>query len=116
MLIQTYPPMLPTRPCDFCLALQDDSVFADFKLDEHGRAHLVRISYDGYGCCHPEFNADRGYMCREDTKQLLDLIESDKVQHPDAARILSTFFSQHQDDIWADALRDHELLCDQQGD
>ena len=30
---ETYPPMLPTRPCRFCLSLQHDSVFADFDVD-----------------------------------------------------------------------------------
>ena len=42
--------MLPTRPCRYCLGLQDDSVFADFDIDNKGQAFLFRISFDGIGC------------------------------------------------------------------
>lgn len=42
---------IPTRPCHFMLGMQDDCVFADFDIDENGCLYLVRISYDGYGCC-----------------------------------------------------------------
>jgi hypothetical protein len=37
MDIALYPPMVPTRPCLFCLSLQGGSVFADFR-----RARLRR--------------------------------------------------------------------------
>jgi hypothetical protein len=50
MDIALYPPMLPTRPCRFCLSLQGASVFADFDVDADGRVFAVRVSFDGYGC------------------------------------------------------------------
>ncbi|MFV0468707.1 MAG: hypothetical protein ACK5MK_07260 [Dysgonomonas sp.] len=46
--------LMPTRPCDYGLASQGDSVFADFGISEKGSLYLVRISYDGYGCCEPK--------------------------------------------------------------
>ena len=105
-----YPPMLPTRPCAFCLSLRGGSVFADFGVDHRGRAYLVRISFDGYGCCQPGWRTRLGRMSKSDTELLLAAVESDEVDTPAIARILRTYFSQNRDLLWPDALADHELL------
>ncbi len=44
--------LMPPRPCNYGLALQDDSVFADFGLSEKGSLYLVRISYAGLTHVH----------------------------------------------------------------
>jgi hypothetical protein len=101
--IQNYPPF---RECRFCLSLQDDSVFADFDLDEEGRAFLRRISFDGYGCCYGEFKK----MALDDSRVLVDSVERDAVQDPKIEVVLRTYFEQNADVIWSDALATHELL------
>lgn len=48
--IQLYKPM-ETRPCCYCLSLQGGAAFSDFNIDIDKCLYLVRISFDGYGCC-----------------------------------------------------------------
>lgn len=53
MDIRRYVP-INMRPCKYGLALQGDSVFADFGLSKEGSLFLIRISFDGHGCCEPK--------------------------------------------------------------
>jgi len=110
MEIHNYPPMLPTRPCKFCLSLQGGSVFADVDVDKAGQAYIVRISYDGYGCCDPGFSADAGRMSKHDTDILLEAVSRDQVDTATVAAILSEYFTRHQEAMWSDALSDHGLI------
>ena len=107
MDIRTYPPMVPTRPCRYCLSLQDDSVFADFDVNDEGRIYLRRISFDGYGCCN--INSAR-LMSENVSRNFVRWIESDEVDHDAMRETLSEYFRDNQDAIWADALKDHELI------
>ena len=107
MDIALYPPMLPSRPCRFCLSLQGGSVFADFDVDRDGRVFVVRISFDGHGCCRAP--ADVGRMTVRDSEALLAMVQQGSVL-PTAAEILRTYFQQNRDAFWSDALADHGLL------
>lgn len=100
--------MPPSRPSRYCLSLQDDSVFADFDLDDNGRIFLLRISFDGYGCC-PTAESARA-MSTEDSNEFVSLIESDGVNTSEMRSILSRYFSENSDVIWKDALMEHELI------
>jgi len=107
MEIALYPPMLPSRPCRFCLSLQGDSVFADFDVDPDGRVFAVRVSFDGYGCCHAP--VDIGRMTEHDSQALLAMVEHDALSAA-ATKILRTYFRTNRDVLWSDALVDHDLL------
>ena len=101
--------MLPTRPCRYCLGLQGDSVFADFDVDNEGRVFLVRISFDGFGCCRtPEARA----MDTDTSRTWIDLVEADSVGSDELSVILSRYFEDNSDVIWKDALKEHDLLSD----
>lgn len=100
--------MPPSRPSLHCLALQEDSVFADFDIDSEGRVFLVRISFDGYGCCTTAENIRP--MNIDLSRSWLELIETDRVQSEEMAAILSQYFFANKDIIWADALEEHGLL------
>ncbi|SRR6185312_5341044 len=97
-----------TRPCRFCLCLQGGSVFADFDVDSEGRAHIVRISFDGYGCCATAGKVSR--LSIEDSRALIEGIDSDEVNCDEVSRILYRYLDQNKDVIWRDALAEHELL------
>lgn len=101
---------MPTRPCRYCLALQDDSVFADFELDENGCLYLVRISFDGYGCCEPDSKTKLGRLNREQSKLLIELIEANNFKKPTASQILSEYLKENRKFLWEDALSDHGLI------
>lgn len=97
-----------TRPCDFCLCLQGGSVFADFNIDSDGRVYLVRISFDGYGCCNTDDNATK--LSLPESQALLELVETDDVNRNEVRAILYRYFDQNKNVIRRDALEDHELL------
>ena len=103
--VQVYPTM-PTRPCRFCLSLQDDSVFADFDVDPEGRAFLRRISFDGYGCCKGDFTK----MSFEESRVLIEAAESGALEDPKIDALLRGYFGKNVGTIWSDALASHELL------
>ncbi len=107
--IRSLEPM-PTRPCRYCLAMQDDSVFADFDVDDNGCVYIVRISYDGYGCCHPDKNGMPGVMGSEMSESFITLIEKNDLNKTEASSILSQYLKENKEVFWEDALRDHELI------
>lgn len=97
------------RPCKFCLGLQDDSVFADFDLDENGCVILLRISFDGFGCCRTA--GETRPMNLERSRQFIHLVENNDMSDT-LALILLEFFSDNSDVISRDALDQHSLLID----
>jgi len=98
---------MPTRPCKYCLALQDDSVFADFQMDEYGCLYLVRISYDGFGCCTPKISI--GKIDAINSLHLITAIESDNFTTK-VNEILRSYFHTNKDELWEDALLEHKLI------
>ena len=84
---------LSTRPCRYCFALQDDSVFADFEVDSNGCLYLVRISFDGYGCCNISSKIQIGRVEYNKSDQLIKQIENDDFENSEASEILEGYFS-----------------------
>ena len=108
MEIRKFDSMSPSRSSRYCLSLQDDCVFADFDIDDQGRIFLLRISFDGYGCCETvEFARS---MSAEDSNEFVTLIETERVNSPKMRAILSRFLTDNSDVIWKDALLEHELI------
>lgn len=99
---------VPTRPCSFSLCLQGGSVFADFDIDPDGRVFLIRISFDGYGCCDTGGNISR--MAMDDSRTLSQLVETDDVDCDEVRQILRRYFQLNKEVIWRDALEEHELI------
>lgn len=97
-----------TRPCYFCLCLQGGSVFADFNLDSDGRAYLVRISFDGYGCCDTEGKVTR--LSLDESQTLIKQFVADDVNRDEVREILHRYFDQNKNVIWRHALEEYALL------
>ena len=104
--VQTYP-VIPTRPCSFCLCLQGGSVFADFEMDDADTIALRRISFDGYGCCEVESTTR---MSSGDSRLLLDAIARGELESVQVEEVLRRYFRESKDVIWSDALAEHDLL------
>ncbi len=62
--------MPPTRPADYYLGYLEGCVFLDFNHVDHDRVCLIRISFDGYGCC--ELPPDAIPLSEEDSKAFKD--------------------------------------------
>jgi hypothetical protein len=105
--VQTYP-VMPTRPCSFCLCLQGGSVFADFDSNDADIVSLRRISFDGYGCCRVGESITK--MSSEDSRLLLDAIARGDVESVGVEGVLRRYFRENKDVIWSDALAEHDLL------
>jgi len=108
MEISSYVWTTGTRPCSFCLCLQRGCVFADFNIDSDGRVYLVRISFDGYGCCPTEGKVSR--MPLDESQTLVRRVDTDDVDRDEIREILYRYFDENQGLIWPDALVDHGLL------
>ena len=99
---------LPSRPCDFCLSLQDDSVFADFSRDDSGLIFLERISFDGFGC-HSSIERVLK-MNSEDSDALYAEIQNGTVDSATAQHVLRNYFASSRTVLWEDALVEHSLV------
>lgn len=99
--------VMESRPCSFCLCLQDGSVFADFDADDQGIIALRRISFDCYGCCNVDALLT---MSADDSRRLLDAIAHGDFESTQIERVLRQFFREHQRILWIDALTAHDLL------
>lgn len=101
-------PVMPSRPCSFCLCLLGGSVFADFDTDDARIVSLSRISFDGFGCC-----AVKGYvrnMDPVDSRSLLAALAQVTLMNAQVEEILRRYFRENKDVIWSDALLEHGLL------
>ncbi len=91
----------------FCLNL--GSVFADFDVEARtGRLFLLRISFDGYGCC--DAPAGIGRMTLDESKALLEATERRAVDVGVALPILRRSFRENEPLLRSDALREHDLV------
>lgn len=105
--VETYP-VMPTRPCSFCLCLQGGSVFADFDKDDAHIVSLRRISFDGYGCCSVGDSITK--MSSADSRLLLGAIDCGELETVEVEGVLRRYFRENKDVIWSDALAEHDLL------
>ncbi|MGM8227198.1 hypothetical protein ACSV5M_11480 [Cellvibrio sp. ARAG 10.3] len=94
---------MPTRPCDYSLGLQEDSVFMDLSLDQQGCFCLVRISFDGYGCCNlSEIEQEKSTMNSTESSLLKALLDSGDYDNQCIGEILSKFLYEFKDLVWED--------------
>lgn len=97
------------RSCRVGLSLNLGSVFADFDIDPTtGQMVLVRISFDGYGCCDapPEI----GKLTLEESNVLLEMAERGAIDAAMLEPILRRYFRANETLLWRDALREHDLV------
>ena len=102
--------VLPTRPCDYCLALQDDSVFLDLAKRECGSLFLVRISYDGFGCCEPSIDNGVSNFSKYETKLLIESINNNAVAVNEVTEVLRKYLEANSSVLWREALTEHGLI------
>ncbi|NVK21838.1 MAG: hypothetical protein HWD86_04925 [Kangiellaceae bacterium] len=99
---------LDTRNCQFCLALQNDAVFMDFYIKENGCLILLRISFDGYGCCYPSSGLKE--LDSKSSKTLLNLIQKDNLNSTQTCKIISNYLKDNKKSLWEEALQEHQLI------
>jgi hypothetical protein len=100
--------MPESRKADFHLGCFNGSVFLDFMYTTEKRIKLIRISFDGYGCCELENSA----KCINDqlSKNFRIEIQKDNLDQERLINIVSELIRLNKDNIWKDALDDYNLL------
>jgi hypothetical protein len=83
-------------------------VFADFEFGPNGGLFLVRISFDGYGCCEPA--ACVGELSADKTRRFIEHIQAGSVGSPEVEEILRSYFSDNKSLLWEEALVSHGLI------
>ncbi|MGJ7523079.1 hypothetical protein ACSFA0_21535 [Variovorax sp. LT1P1] len=99
--------MPPTRPADFYLGCLDGSVFLDFNHSATG-VSLVRISFDGYGCCDVGDKAIS--MNKSDSNDFLKVIALEQIDQKKMADIVCRSLQINQHLLWVDALQEYGFL------
>lgn len=99
-----------SRPCEFALALQDDCVFADFDIDDNGQIYLLRISFDGYGCCNPDWTKAPPKINAELSSKIITAIHLNDLESQDVQDTLKSYFNCCKTSIWEEALIEYDLL------
>mgnify|MGYP003383635785 CR=1 FL=1 len=84
-------------------------MYADFDVDDSGQIFALRVSFDGYGCCHVP--SDRvSKMNDEDSRRLLAMVENNVLDEEVVDEILRRYFNANRTLIWEDALEEHGLV------
>jgi hypothetical protein len=96
-----------SRPADYYLGCLGGSVFMDFENCDGERIRLIRISFDGYGCC--DLGKDAIPMNKADSQAFLEIIESLLSDQMMLATIVKKTISSNKDLIWEDALNEYGL-------
>ena len=100
--------MPETRKADVYLGCLDGSVFFDFNISKDNFISLVRISFDGYGCCNLEDSA--ASLNAADSHEFLKEIDKENVHQETICRLVKKIIQINEDLIWKDALEEYGLL------
>lgn len=97
--------MPETRPADFYLGCLDGSVFIDFNNFDSHRLVLIRISFDGYGCCEPVKKLKP--LSPEDSASLKAMFKAEKLSQDRVLEIIRQTVAENKKFFWPDALAEY---------
>ena len=100
--------MPETRKADFYLGCCDGSVFVDFNISNDKLISLVRISFDGYGCCNLDDTAES--LNVTDSQAFLKEMEKEVLNQQTIGRLVKKIVQINTDLIWKDALKEYGFL------
>jgi hypothetical protein len=99
--------MPESRPADYYLGCLDGSVFIDFNNSTHNQICLVRISFDGHGCC--ELGDKAIPMNPSDSETFRKLIQDNISDESSLSTIIKKTLADNRKFIWEDALDEYGL-------
>lgn len=100
--------MPSTRKADYYLGCLDGSVFIDFNRTPENLIALVRISFDGYGCC----NLDHGSVTlnQVDSLDFMNEMEKEEMNQSKIFMLVKEIVYLNKDLVWMDALKEYGLI------
>ncbi len=99
--------MPDTRQADYYLGCLNGSVFMDFNRSDDNKIHLVRISFDHYGCC--SFDESNISMNSEDSRMFIEEIEKEELNQEILERLIKRVINANKNYIWGDAISEYGL-------
>src|SRR5262245_11848123 len=99
--------MPASRPADYYLGCLGGSVFLDFDRRD-GRICMVRISFDGYGCCNLGKSAIG--MNESDSRSFTAILSSGQLDQETMAEIVKRSIHENLHLLWTDALQEYRLI------
>ena len=100
--------MPSTRKADYYLGCLDSSVFIDFNRTQDNLISLVRISFDGYGCCNLDENGLS--LNLNDSVEFIMEMENDNLNQENISRLVKEIIKVNKDHIWMDAIQEYGLI------
>lgn len=100
--------MPASRPADYYLGYDGGSVFMDFNNNNDGCIYLVRMSFDGYGCC----NLKEGVIPMDADSSALfkSFINEPNIDQVKLNDIIRATIRNNRDLLWEDALKEYNLI------
>lgn len=99
--------MPPTRLADYYLCYLGGCVFIDFNKNQAKQIQLIRISFDGYGCCNV---TDATPMEPEDAKAFKAMMKTQILDQSLLIIIIKKTIAANKALLWEDALARYGLL------
>ncbi|WP_159025548.1 hypothetical protein [Aquimarina sp. Aq78] len=97
-----------TRKADFYLGCLDGSVFIDFNRIGNDQMSLVRISFDGYGCCNLDEKAE--FLNKKESALLIEELNKEHLNQEAITALVKKAIKINKEHIWNDALEKYELI------
>lgn len=99
--------MPSSRPADYYLGYMEGSVFLDFNNIASNQVSLIRISFDGYGCC--ELGRDSTPLNEDDSRTFMRIVQEKITEQKALLAIVKQAINLNKDLIWSDALKEYYL-------
>ncbi len=100
--------MPKTRKADYYLGCLDSSVFLDFNRSDDNNISLIRISFDGYGCCNLDDKAKP--LSAVDSEKFIEEMEKENFNQESIGSLVKEILKLNKDHIWTDALEEYGLM------
>lgn len=101
-------PMPETRKADYHLGCLDGSIFLDFDKSGENLVSLVRISFDGYGCCN--LNEKAKFLDKQDSDLFIAEMNNENLNQVIITYLVLKAIQNNKDIIWNDALLEYKLI------
>ena len=83
-------------------------MFIDFNKLESGQISIIRISFDGYGCC--SLNEKAKTLNTKDSELFIDQMNIEPIDQNTITELVKKAIRINQEQIWTDALEKYELI------
>ncbi|MFD2567322.1 hypothetical protein [Pseudotenacibaculum haliotis] len=97
-----------TRVAGYHLGCLNSSMFVDFNRSENDQISLIRISFDGLGCCNIE--GEPIPLDATDSQSFISEIEQEKLNEDAMSKLILKAININKEFIWDEALERYDLI------